>query len=70
MTTTPHHDLDTVVYQIDSLTPYHQNPRQGDTAAIAESLRVNGQYRPIVVNLGTRTGRELDADVSDSATVS
>lgn len=39
------------------LTPYHENPRRGDVNTIAESLRVNGQFRPIVVNKGTHTGR-------------
>jgi hypothetical protein len=42
---------------IDDLAPYFRNPRTGDVAAIAESLRVNGQYRAIVVNRGTHTGR-------------
>ncbi|MFF3465349.1 ParB/RepB/Spo0J family partition protein [Streptomyces sp. NPDC001984] len=42
---------------IDDLTGYHRNPRTGDVAAIAESLRVNGQYKAIVVNRGTHTGR-------------
>lgn len=35
---------------VDSLVPFPANPRIGDVDAIAESLRVNGQYRPIVVN--------------------
>jgi hypothetical protein len=42
---------------IDDLTGYHRNPRTGDVDAIAESLRVNGQYKAIVVNRGTHTGR-------------
>jgi len=32
-----------------SLTPHPRNPRRGDVSVIAESLRVNDQYRPIVV---------------------
>lgn len=52
--------LELVEYHPDELTPYHRNARQGDTAAIARSLEVNGQYRPIVVNLGTHTGRPLE----------
>lgn len=40
---------------IDSLTLYPGNARQGDVGAISESLRVNGQYRPIVVNRRTST---------------
>jgi ParB-like chromosome segregation protein Spo0J len=35
---------------IDLLQPYPMNAREGDVGAISESLRVNGQYRPIVVN--------------------
>lgn len=42
---------------VDDLTGYYRNPRTGDVGAIAESLRVNGQYKAIVVNRGTHTGR-------------
>ncbi|MFJ4668960.1 ParB N-terminal domain-containing protein [Kitasatospora purpeofusca] len=42
---------------IGTLNRYHQNPRRGDVNAVAESLRVNGQFKPIVVNRGTLTGR-------------
>ncbi|WP_369387138.1 ParB/RepB/Spo0J family partition protein [Streptomyces sp. CG1] len=42
---------------IGELNLYHRNPRTGDLDAICESLSVNGQYRPIVVNRGTMTGR-------------
>ncbi|MFF4504802.1 ParB/RepB/Spo0J family partition protein [Streptomyces sp. NPDC001401] len=42
---------------IDDLVAYYRNPRTGDVDAIAESLRVNGQYKAIVVNRGTHTGR-------------
>lgn len=41
----------------EGLRPYARNPRNGDTAAIVESLRVNGQYRPIVVR--EQTGEVL-----------
>ena len=60
MTTPPTHRLETVHYNPDELSTYHRNPRRGDTNAIAESLQVNGQYRPIVVNLGRQTGRPLE----------
>lgn len=40
-----------------TLLQYEGNPRTGDVDAIKESLRVNGMYRPIVVNVGTHTGR-------------
>lgn len=38
---------------IDSIRPYGKNPRIGNTAAIADSLAQNGQFRPIVVNKAT-----------------
>ncbi|WP_369354623.1 ParB N-terminal domain-containing protein [Streptomyces sp. cg2] len=42
---------------VDELAPYHRNPRTGDLDSITESLSTHGQYRPIVVNRGTLTGR-------------
>jgi ParB-like chromosome segregation protein Spo0J len=33
---------------IDTLAPLLENPREGDIGAISESLRLHGQYRPIV----------------------
>ncbi|AWN04203.1 ParB-like partition protein [Gordonia phage Sour] len=39
------------------LNTYHRNARRGDVATIAGSLKAHGQYRPIVVNKGTHTGR-------------
>ncbi|WP_306358777.1 MULTISPECIES: transcriptional regulator [unclassified Nocardia] len=44
----------------DELALYHANPRRGHLPAITESLIMNGQYRPIVTNLGTHTGRPLE----------
>lgn len=38
---------------LDTLTPYDKNPRIGDVGAIADSLTINGQYRPLVVNYDT-----------------
>ena len=51
----PTPQTDSTVYDIpvDALVPYPGNPRVGNVAAIAESLRVNGQYRPIVVRRET-----------------
>lgn len=34
-----------------------RNPRKGNVGAVAASLQHNGQYRPLVVNIGTHTGR-------------
>lgn len=36
------------------------NPRRGNVDQIAESLNARGQYRPIVVNRGTMTGRAME----------
>lgn len=47
-------------HNIYELNLYHQNPRIGNTQMIAESLEVNGAYKPIVVNRGTHTGRPLE----------
>jgi hypothetical protein len=38
---------------IATLTPFDGNPRRGDLDGIVESLRVHGQYRPIVVRKDT-----------------
>jgi hypothetical protein len=51
------HDLTTAEVPVADLRTYHRNPRRGNTAVIARSLTVNGQYRPLVVNTGTHTGR-------------
>ncbi|APT93723.1 hypothetical protein CPHO_07145 [Corynebacterium phocae] len=45
---------------VDDLLTFEGNPRRGNIAAISESLRARGQYRPIVVNIGTHTGRPLE----------
>lgn len=58
--TAPSHALERQTYRLDDLTQYHRNPRIGDVDTIAESLKTNGQYRPIVVNIGTQTGRPLE----------
>lgn len=42
---------------VDELTLYYRNPKIGNVDAIAESLTTNLQYKPIVVNRGTMTGR-------------
>ncbi|MFD3452766.1 ParB/RepB/Spo0J family partition protein [Streptomyces sp. NPDC058691] len=46
-----------LVVPIDDLVAYYRNPRTGDLDAISESLRVHGQYKAIVVNRGTHSGR-------------
>lgn len=49
--------LRVVEFPVGELVTYHKNPRRGVVEKIAESLRVRGQYRPIVVNVGSLTGR-------------
>jgi hypothetical protein len=51
------HDLTTSREPVASLHTYHRNPRHGDVLSIRRSLAVNGQYRPVVANRGTHTGR-------------
>jgi DNA modification methylase len=46
-------DLEKLLVPIDSLREREGNPRQGNLEAIKESLRVNGQYRPVVANKRT-----------------
>src|SRR6266545_1812765 len=45
-----HPELHRLVVPIGSLAPFHKNPRRGDLPLLRESLRANGQYRPVVVN--------------------
>ncbi len=44
-------------FAVDDLVLFHRNPRRGDVRAIAASLERQGQYRPLVVNVGSLTGR-------------
>lgn len=52
-----HETLADLTVPIDSVVPFHKNPRRGDVTLIKESLEANGQYRPIFVNKGNLTGR-------------
>lgn len=36
---------------------YSRNPRKGNVGAVAASLKAHGQYRPVVANIGSHTGR-------------
>lgn len=49
--------MEHTTFALSDLQHYHRNARRGNIKAIAESLRANGQYKPIVVNKGTKTGR-------------
>jgi len=43
------HDLTVTTRPLSELRQHPENPRNGDTDAIAESLRINGQYAPLVL---------------------
>lgn len=45
---------ETVLVSVSELKGYDKNPRKGNVKAIAESLRVNKQYRPIVVQKSSK----------------
>jgi hypothetical protein len=52
--------LRTRLEPIRSLRPFDGNPRRGNVAAIADSLRALGQYKAVTVNAGRLTGRERE----------
>lgn len=49
--------IETREERLDSLNKYYKNPRKGDVEKVAESLHENGQFRALIVNRGTKTGR-------------
>jgi hypothetical protein len=56
-TTVIHKTIAALAVPIDEVREREKNPRRGNLDAIKESLEVNGQYRPVVVN--KRTGEVL-----------
>lgn len=69
-------DMVSEIVPIDRVSPHPQNMRQGDVGAIVESLKVHGQYRPIVVQrstgyilAGNHTWRALKATKAKTAWV-
>lgn len=42
---------------VTDLRPYYRNPHRGNVARIRGSLRDHAQFKPVVVNVGTHTGR-------------
>lgn len=52
--------LETTEFETGALSPYYRNPRMGDVERVKASLAERGQYRPIVVNIGTHTGRPME----------
>jgi len=47
--------METKSVKIDTLTHYENNARRGNVEVLADSLRVHGQYRPIVVQKSTNS---------------
>lgn len=46
--------MEALTVSIDSLFEYEGNPRRGNIQELSESLKANGQYKPIVVHKSTR----------------
>jgi ParB-like chromosome segregation protein Spo0J len=46
--------------KVEDLNPYYKNARRGNVARVRASLQRNGQFKPIVVNTGTHTGRPME----------
>ena len=53
-------ELEVREFRLSELRTYHRNPRRGDVDAIAESLKARGQYRPIVVNVGSHASHAME----------
>jgi hypothetical protein len=45
--------MEQLTIEIDAVTPHPRNVREGDIGAISESLKANGQYKPIVYQPST-----------------
>lgn len=60
MTASPLFSDELTRFRPDELAIFHKNARMGDVDAIAGSLHANSQYKPILVNRGTFTGRPLE----------
>jgi hypothetical protein len=48
-----HESLEPLMRPIETVHQYPRNPRAGDIEAIAESMQINGMYRPIYVQKST-----------------
>lgn len=48
-----HDEMRHLLVDIDEIKPWHRNSRNGDVGAISESLKANGQYKPILVQRST-----------------
>ena len=46
--------MEAIKVSVDTLVEFTGNPRKGNVKALADSLSVNGQYKPIVVQKSTR----------------
>lgn len=53
MTVKVHDALQPLLVPLEGLSPHPRNPRNGDTEAIASSVRANGVYRPMIVQRST-----------------
>jgi len=46
--------LESITTDINSIQEFPGNPRKGNIAQLVESLKHNGQYKPIVIQKSTR----------------
>lgn len=46
-------ELEHLAVPADTLRPHEHNPRLGDVDTIADSIRANGQYRPVIARKAT-----------------
>jgi len=47
-------------FPIKDVRLFHKNARKGNVPAIEKSLSIHGQYRTVVINKGTHTGRPME----------
>lgn len=60
-------DLEPLLCDIAAVTPHPENPRNGDTDAIVESIRIDGLYRPVYAQRST--GHILAGNHTTAATM-
>jgi ParB-like chromosome segregation protein Spo0J len=49
-----HEEIQNLAVEIDEVRPWHKNAREGDIGVLSESLRINGQYKPILVQASSK----------------
>lgn len=52
--------IESKTVEVGEIHPYYKNARRGAIGVLRESIATHDQYRRIVVNLGTKTGRPME----------